>query len=206
MGISNARFCGTEKPVTPSKAGQAGSAPGISLSLDNVIIQNGNVVFRDAKAKTTERIENINARIAVASLIGPFEASGSLRARGLPLKINATVGKIIEGRTASINANLDVAGGAAKIQTSGALTNLAESPTLKSKISAEGKSLAEVIHTVAKTGALPGLMGQAFRLEADVNASAESSSVSNLIIRLGDTQAKGEASLTTDKKRSCPTL
>lgn len=186
--------------------GRESASSGISLSLDNVIVQNGNVVFRDSKAKSTERIENINARIAVASLTGPFETSGSLLARGLPFKIDATVGKIIEGRTAPVNANIGVAGGAAKIQASGSLTNLNESPTFKAKVSAEGKSLAEVVHTVVKTGALPGAMGQPFRIEADVNASAAASSVSGLVVRLGDTQAKGMASLTTDQKTKLPNI
>ena len=114
------------KSATKTSGGTNAQKPGsgISLSLDNIIIQNGSVTYRDSQKKSVEQIKNINARVAVASLSGPFEASGSLSVKGLPVKINASLGKIIQGRTASVNASLEIADGAAKFQTSGFLKKI----------------------------------------------------------------------------------
>ena len=197
-------------PAAPAKKSGGPSAKkpgsGVSLSLDNVIIQNGSITYRDSQKKSVERVDNINVRVAVASLSGPFEVSGSLLAKGLPLKIIASLGKIIEGRTVPINTSFEIADGAAKIQALGYLKNLAEFPTAKVNVIGEGKSLASLIHVLAKTGALPGSMGQPFRIEGEVVASAASSSISKLVIQLGETQAKGAISLTTDKKTKLPNI
>ncbi len=206
---SQAKAQAQSQPSSTSKNGTAGQqkgSPGIALSLDNFVISNGTVIFRDHQKKQTERIEQINARIAMGSLSGPFEASGTLRAKGLPFELDATLGKIIEGRTASLSVNLAVAGRAAKIQATGAIVNLAESPTVKAKLIGEGKSLAEIIHVTTKTGTLPGVMGQPFRIEGEVIASAAASSISGLVVRLGDIQAKGTISLTTDQKSKLPNI
>ena len=206
---ANEASSASSTPIASTKSKTMGgkkSGSGISLSLDNVIIQNGSVIYRDSQKKSVEHVKKINLRVAVASLSGPFEASGSLLVKGLPFKIDVTLGKIIEGRTASVNANLEVAGGAAKFQASGYIRNLAESPTAKVNVKGAGKSLAELIHVLAKTGALPGLMGQQFSLEGEVVASAAASSVSKLVVQLGETQAKGTVSLTTDLKTKLPSI
>ncbi|MEQ8194672.1 MAG: AsmA family protein [Rhodospirillales bacterium] len=209
-------------PGGASAGGQAGAQPGgqasmqtgaqkpassvSALSLDNFIIDNGTVVYRDRRKGQTERIEKINARVAAGSTLGPFELSGSLRARGVPLKIDASLGKIIEGRTASLNANLQLAGTEAKVQATGALVNLSEAPQLKAKIEGKGKSLARVVHALASKEPLPGFLGQPFRLEGDVVASAQVSSVSALKIGLGEAQLTGTINVAPDAKTKTPSI
>ena len=197
---------GGPSTTSPSSTGRRSASQAIALSLDNFIIQNGTLIFHDHKNLQIERIKEINARIAAASLSGPFEASGSFNARGIPLKLNATLGKIIEGRTASLSANLELVAGAAKVQAVGALVNLAEAPTLKAKVISEGGSLAKVLHTLEASDVLPGFLAQPFKVEGDVVASAVKSSVTGLKLRFGETQVTGSVKVSPDTKTGIPNI
>jgi uncharacterized protein involved in outer membrane biogenesis len=182
----------TAKPAAPGAPGKAGTAMP-AVRLDSFTIEGGTLVYRDAKSGTVERIEAINAKIAAGSLSGPFESAGSLRARGMPLRFDVTVGKIIEERTMPLTVSLGAGG--AKAQLSGTVVNLTDVPRFRGKLKIEGASLAGVIQAVQADETLPGFLGQAFSAEGNVLASAEGGEVKDLEVVLGDSRATGAAAV-----------
>ncbi|MCH7487159.1 MAG: AsmA family protein [Proteobacteria bacterium] len=176
-------------PTADGAAPKAG--PRLDVRLDNFIIENGTVVYRDLKGGTVERVHGINARIAASSMTGPFEMSGRAQVRGVPLEYDISVGQIIEGRTVPFSANLGFEPGGTKVQIAGALLGLGGSPKFKGKVKGEGKSLAELIQALAGAGPLPGLLGQAFELSGDVVATTTDLEIKDLAVSLGTSQAKG---------------
>ena len=114
-------------PGAPSDEGKGGAADEISapaIVLNNFTIENGTLIYRDRPSGTTERIDKINANIAAASLNGPFESTGDLRLRGVPLVYDVNVAEIIHGRTVPFNLKLGMTPGQTKLQMTGTVVGL----------------------------------------------------------------------------------
>jgi len=182
--------------------GQAGgdSGSGAIVRLDNFSIEDGTLTFRDAAKGAEERLTGINATVAAASLRGPFESAGRLVVRGIPLTYDATVEKIVQGRTLPLSVNIGSAPDGSKLRITGTVVGLQDKPSFKGHIKAEGKSLAGLIRDVAAGGPLPGLLAQPFSAEGVVVASAKSADIKDLILRLGEAKAAGGVSLKLDGK------
>ena len=206
-GRKNWEFSATEKkdkePATPAKqkggpdTEEPAPAPSAepAIRLDNFTIENATLVYRDGQAGTVERVDNLEARIAAASLTGPIESSGTLVVRGVPLKFETLIGKIIHGRTVPVSLTLESTAGQGKVRLNGTLVSLAEAPKFKGKIKAEGSSLAAIVAASGAAGPLPGFAGQAFAVEGAVVASAEGAEINELVVRLGDAEATGGGSV-----------
>ncbi|NQU60883.1 MAG: AsmA family protein [Rhodospirillales bacterium] len=182
------------------KAGPVdGKAPGTAFVLDSFTIENGTLIYRDAKGGIFERVEKINANVAAASLAGPFESSGEAMVRGTPLSYGVNVGEFIHGRTIPFNLRLGVTSADAKVQINGTLVGLEDQPKVKGKVKGEGASLARLIQAVGPKSALPGFLGQAFSFDGAVTAAADGADVAGLNFRLGSTQASGDVTATLNK-------
>ncbi|MFQ5618541.1 MAG: AsmA family protein [Rhodospirillales bacterium] len=178
---------GAGKEGGPAASG--GSQP--SVRLDKFTVENGALVFRDSRKGTIERVAEINARLAAQSLGGPFESSGRLVARGIPLRYEVSVGKVIEERTVPITLSVAGAPGGAGIQIGGALLSLADAPHFKGKVTGEGDQLSALIAAAGVGGPLPGFLNQAFGYEGTVVASASAAEFKDFALRLGDTKGTG---------------
>ena len=184
-------------PATAGGVPQAASEPPVRL--DSFVIENGTVIYRDSTSGTVEQIGGVNARIAAASLSGPFDSSGRLSVRGIPLDYELSVGKVIHGRTVPLGLTVMLAPGDTRIEASGALVNLADVPKFKGKIKVNGKNLAGLAHFGAGNGTLPGFLAQEFRVEGTVVAAAGNTGFKDLSLRLGDAQATGTLSVEVGK-------
>lgn len=182
---------------TPDAADErADEATEPSVRLDNFVVENGTVVFRDQTTARVERLDGINARFAAASLSGPFEIAGEIVVREIPLGFAATIGRVIHERTVPLDVSLTTASGAIEMKLSGTVVGLATQPKFKGTLKGSGENLAEFARFAAGDGRLPGFLAQAFRFESEVVASAERADVQNLMLSLGETQVKGEATMT----------
>ena len=153
------------------------------------------MVYRDQKAGTVERVDDLEARIAAASLTGPIESAGTLVVRGVSLKFATLIGKIIHGRTVPVSLTVESPASQSKVQLNGTLVSLADTPKFKGKIKAEGSSLAAIVIAIGAAGPLPGFVGQTFAAESAVVASAEGAEIKELVVRLGDAEATGGGSV-----------
>ncbi len=186
--------------ISSNAAGGEESA--FPLRLDRFVVDRGSVTYRDSRSGTVEHIDNINARIAAASLSGPVESSGQLTVRGLPLKYEANFGKIIQERTMPFSVAIEAAPGSAKLQLNGTLLSLGEQPRLKGRLKAEGKDLAVLLASQGVRGEVPGFLAQGFGIDGEIQASMQGAEVKDIALRLGDTQAKGTIDVDLSKATS----
>jgi uncharacterized protein involved in outer membrane biogenesis len=190
-------------PGAPSDEGKGGAADEISapaIVLNNFTIENGTLIYRDRPSGTTERIDKINANIAAASLNGPFESTGDLRLRGVPLVYDVNVAEIIHGRTVPFNLKLGMTPGQTKLQMTGTVVGLESEPKVKGKIKGEGASLAGLIQAAMPGAALPGIADQAFAVEGAALVTAAGAEIKELNFRLGKTQATGDIAVDLGQK------
>jgi uncharacterized protein involved in outer membrane biogenesis len=192
--LANGRRTWDFAPAAPAAASpQAGRATGPSrgavpaVRLDNFVIENGAIVFRDATAGVEERIEAITARVTAVSLEGPFESAGSFKARGLALAYVTGIGKIADDRAIPVNLSLNMLG--AKLQSTGTISDVARAPRYRGKVKLEGESLAAVVAQFAE-GAPPPL-AQPFSVEGTLAASAALVEIKDLDFRVGDSRGTG---------------
>lgn len=185
---------------TPAEdAERPGEGPGgegaFALRLDQVIIEDGLVIFRDAAAGTEERLSAINAELAADTLRGPFRAEGSLTARAMPLFIKAVVGELAADRASPLSAEVAHQNNASTARFSGLLT----SPAPGAVRSVRGEltlSAADLRSSAKAFGAdLPAALAVPFRLTGELAVTPETAGIEGLRVSVGDTEATGALSL-----------
>jgi uncharacterized protein involved in outer membrane biogenesis len=179
---------------------QGGGAPAVSL--DNVNITDGTLIYRDAQAKSEQKIEGLNANLAATSLQGPFAAKGSLIYQGLPASFDVSTGKIDPAQPAAIAAALGLGGagskGDAQIKFTGTLAQVAEGVSAVGKLEGDSANLAAALDALAPgsgSGA-PIALDKPFKIAGDVNYAPASAKVENFSLSLGDLTAAGDVSFT----------
>lgn len=199
-------------PAPPPGAKPGGAAPttpgpsrasGLAVNLDNIFIENGTVVVRDARANVVrdaraqaeERFEAISARVTAGSLDGPFEAAGSLKARGVTIQYIAALGRLADDRAVPVNVNLSVPG--AKLQSSGTLSGLGQAPRYRGKVKIEGESLSALLAATGVDGIAVPPLARPFAVEGSVAATAALTEVKDIDLRLGEVRGGGALALRT---------
>lgn len=196
-GRTNLEFQGVSSQKVSSVVASSGSgsdSSGLGVQLDNFEIINATVLYEDLANGTVERVEDINTTLRAASLKGPFEIQGEARLRGVPLSFEASLGRIISGRTVPINAVIKAQGGT-RVQIGGAALDIEISPYFKGKIKAEGESLAGLLSAVSDHVEMSPPLHQPFLMEMAVKASASEVALSDLELSLGAVRAFGNAKL-----------
>ncbi|CAO3423672.1 AsmA family protein [Azospirillum endophyticum] len=175
-----------------------GAAEGLvsAVSFDQVLIENGTLIYRDDRNGRTEKVEGLNARIAAGSLNGPFQAQGDFRLRGLSLHGEATAGRFTEGAAVPVRATLSMPHTDATLRFAGILTGggNAGGSKVQGDLRAEGSDFAKLVNAPASSWA-PAALSQPFNLRSTVEAGTSLATFSSLEAQLGDTRATGNATL-----------
>jgi hypothetical protein len=177
--------------VTPKTDG------GFDISVENFVIENGTVVYRNAVRGLVERVADLNGRIAFASLKGPMDISMRATVHGLPVSIEASAGQIIQGRTVPFNLDATIAPGALKAQFSGSLNGVDEALRLRGRLTAEGKNLADLARAMGGRD-VPVALGRPFGLQTNLTLAGDGAELSELALKLDDMQANGHLSAAFD--------
>lgn len=74
-------------PETPA----GGGSPLSQIRLGDVRLENGKLTYRDARAGTTETLDNVNLKLKLPSIEQPFDAEGSVTWNGKAIKVTAHV-------------------------------------------------------------------------------------------------------------------
>lgn len=167
-----------------------------SVRLDRFLIDNGTVIFRDTQEGLVERIDRFHAHLAIGSLTGPFDSGGKLRFRGVPLGYEASVGRVIEGRTVPLNMILTAQQGVAKAEISGAVVDLGASPRFKGKIVVGSDGLGGLIDNMFGAGTTPAFMAEPIRIETETIVSVDDIAMTDMEVSLGRVRAAGDAKIT----------
>ncbi|NVK19219.1 MAG: AsmA family protein [Methylocystaceae bacterium] len=176
----------------------------LPVQIDDFIIENGRLIYRDPANDIYEEVSDLNSRFALASLNGPYEASGTLNFRNLPIGFETSVGQIIHGRTASFATEVTLAHGETLARISGTVANLNEAPRLKTKLDIKGKSLAGLISAFSKEDTLPGGLDRAFKMAGDLSVSAQAVSFDGdgLDLSLGDDHGRVQLDVGLGEKKT----
>jgi hypothetical protein len=181
---------GDRAATDKSASDQGGGDLPVSVQFDSLEIEDGVVVYRDAAAGTTERVEDINASIVVDSLTGPFEGEGELTVRGLPAGFRINVGDIGAKQPVPVGLTLTTESGAARVDLRGIARDVTDSPAFEGTVGVKAGNPAELIHA-AGVAKLPGFISQSFDLSGDVAASSSKVEISKLEFNLGKTRGNG---------------
>lgn len=175
-----------------------GAAEGLvsAVSFDQVLIDNGTVIYRDDRNGRTETVEGLSARIAAGSLNGPFQIQGDFRLRGLTLHGEATAGRFTEGAAVPVRATLSMPHTDATLRFAGILTGGGNSggSKVQGDLRAEGSDFAKLVDASKSTWA-PAALAQPFSLRSTVEAGTSLATFTGLEAQLGDTRATGNATL-----------
>lgn len=185
--------------------GPGGSGDGLAsaVSFDQVTVQNGTIRYRDARTAQSEVIDQIDARIVAGSFTGPFQGQGSFRTRGVPLRGEMFVSRLIDGAAVQVRAALSMADTDATLRFAGIVTNPPGNGGSRAQgdLRAEGSDLSRALALV-RNGSAAGegkkanaLLAQSFGIRTAVEASPTGASFTNLEAQLGDTRATGTATL-----------
>lgn len=199
-GRFNWDFNGT-RPRGATRPPAAGGLAG-AISFDQVTVEQGTIVYRDAVRGQTETITDVNARVVASSLAGPLQAQGDFTLRGLPLKGDVNVGRLSEGTAASLRIGVTLPDADATVRFAGIISGAAmggdSAPgvRLQGEVRAEGDDLARTLALLGPiTGSVPaGAPAQPFTLKAAVEAAPGTIRLSALETVVGDSHASGSAS------------
>lgn len=178
----------------PAAAGSGDG--GVNLRLDQVIIENGLVTYRDASG-TEERLATINAELAADSLNGPFRAEGSMAARGVPLFVKAVIGELAANKASPLSAEIALQEAAATARFTGLLTSADQDPgagrTVRGDLTLSASNLRAAAHAFGV--ALPPGVAAPFRLGGELAVSPREAGITGLTVALGDSEATGGLSV-----------
>jgi uncharacterized protein involved in outer membrane biogenesis len=144
-------------------------ASALPIQSDNLIVEQGHLVYHDKAGNIHEEIHDLNSRFAIADLNGPFEVAGTMTVHGIPVGIEGSIGQIIHDRTATFAAQVKLAHGDTDTRISGTLVNLADGPKLSAKINLKGRSLAGLIGAFHGKETLAGGLNRAFSAQGEFN-------------------------------------
>ncbi len=196
------------KPDMPSNAAPLpGAVPALaapsaaqSIALQEVVIVNGKIIWRDAQAGRVEQFDDVDVTLTASTIdTGPFSAGGSLRARGLPLSFNAALGDL-NRPSAPFTLELAVTGGEKMaLALRGSVTDARGTPRLQGKLEGDVARLSALAAALEKTGFAfappPALAVQALTLRGDVAGGLDDLALNSMAFQFGDTRGTGAASI-----------
>ena len=94
---------------------------GAEVVLENVEIENGAIVFKDADEAETARLSNIEAHFSAESLSGPFSGAGTFESLGDRVSFDLTTGRAEEGQATAMRVSLTSPAQSARLDLDGRL-------------------------------------------------------------------------------------
>lgn len=182
-------------------AGETGDAP--ALAIDEAVIEDGNLVYRDATTGAEHTLSDVNLAVSAGGLQGPFEIEGDVGYQGIPMTLAASVGALDSGRATAIKLTASGQDGAVELSLNGAL-DMDSGPSFRGRVEGSAPDLSEAVAMASAFGAeAPANMPEnAAALSADLEGSPASIKASNLVVTLGESRFQGEVTAALEPKLS----
>lgn len=196
-GQANWQFQSAESgTVNSGTAGAKGGAdaPGPALSLDQLVVEDALLIYRDGRTGAEERVEHINLDGSAASLQGPFNFTGNAIARNLLLGFDLSVDGFAEGKPIGMRLNLKVADDKAVVGFSGRIEDFETDPRLSGQLNLSAPNVAALQNAVLKGAQASAILTQPLQLKASVEASAKAATLNDVDLTFGPLQASGALS------------
>ncbi len=183
---------GGEGAPAPDAGGEG--AGGRDVSVGEIEIVDGTLIYRDFAAGQEQRIQGLNARASAQSLQGPFEAEGTLDALGMKLGFNAAVGSLSDPAAMPISLTVSLPEKDTAITVSGSVAQPASAPALEAKLSVRSANLAAALTAAAPGTTLPPLLAAPLEVRGAISADSKQAGLNDLEIDLGALKARGALS------------
>ncbi len=191
------------KPAAPPQPAAAPGAPapasggdgGFPIRLGNVSVENGTVVWRDAKGGM-ERIERINVRASAESLQGPFRVAGDMTVRGAPATLEADIGRLAPQGTTPLRASLTLKDAKAGLVLAANLGPEAAARRIDGTVKLDAQSVAALATVFLGVPAGPA---RPLAVEATFLAEGDRFTVNPLSVRIDDTDFAGRVEVAPDR-------
>ncbi len=168
-------------------------ASDLDVRFDDVSIEKGTLIYRDAVGGRDERIDDLNLRIVAESLRGPFAAKGSLQVYGIDGAFEGTVGRLVDAGATPFNVVVKLAKEAARLQLSGAISTHPDTIAVHGRLKGEGKNLTGLIDGLTGGGgSWPAALAQDFSIQGEVSVDQRVATVSDLSLGLGGFRLAGD--------------
>ncbi len=193
-GRNNWSFESTDtEPAAPAeKETSSGGFGQFELSLQNIVLRNGRIAFRDRGGEIDEAVENIQFSASVASLKGPYTLAGDLTARELGIGYDIKVGRVDGSGKLPLRLGLalkDVAD--TKLSFVGQLDLTAPAPAANGALNAQVDNLASLLAKFQSVSASTPGLAKPLKLEAKVAGDQSRLNLTDLRLELGNAKADG---------------
>jgi hypothetical protein len=173
--------------------GSAGSgASDLDIRFDDVSIEKGTLIYRDAARGRDERFDDLNLRIVAESLRGPFAAKGSMRAYAIEAAFEATLGRLVEEGATPFNVVVKPADETARLQVSGAISTHPGTIAVHGRLKGESENLTRLLEGVTGGGSWPSALAQPVSIQGEVSVDQRLATVSDLSLELGGFRFAGD--------------
>ncbi|MCC7273913.1 MAG: AsmA family protein [Alphaproteobacteria bacterium] len=184
-------------PSAPAPAGTpARSEAAMPVRLDDIAIENGTLVWRDAKG-VAERVERINVAAAAESLQGPFRVKGSAVLRGTPATIDADIGRLDPQGTTPIRVVLGLDKAKATATVVATLGPEAAARRIEGTVKIAAESLATALAAV--TGSAGGAPAGPLALDSAFVLEGGKTRADPLTLRVDDLTVTGRIEAAPDR-------
>ena len=171
----------------------------LPISVEQLVVTNGALNYVDAANGQAERIEAITATFTAANRAeGPYAAKGRFSIRQQAVEFDVSLGA--NGRTNAVplRAKLELERGEAAASVEGSIKLLSDPPLIDAKLSLDGGDLREALSVITKIVGrntalvVPGAQG--FSITGQIAGSADTFTVNDLAMTVGETRATGAVS------------
>jgi uncharacterized protein involved in outer membrane biogenesis len=169
-----------------------GAGGGRDIRLDSIRITNGTLIYRDAAARSEQKIEALNADLGATSLRGPFRADGSLSYQGVPIMFATTASELSDTAPTEVDIQIGLAKTDTTLKFSGSVATAPE-VGVKGRLDLTTANLAVTLDSLAPGTAagMPIALDKAFQIGGDIVYAGAGGEVENLAVALGDVTATG---------------
>ncbi len=182
----------------PGNTATASDGSKFTVAVNRVVIENGTVTYSDAAARRDDRLEKIDLTLSAPSIEGPFSASGSLTANGVPVSLD---GKVGTRAAAGVPIDLMVKTAAGEARLAGTATELTPAARFSGTAKLTAADLAAFVRGLASAAgmpapSLPPALARKTTFDGAVEASADTITARDFKLALGDDQGGGTLSVT----------
>lgn len=184
-----------QRPVWPwLDLGEGGA-----VRVERIDIENGRLVWSDARAGAREAVDQIQARVVASAAGGGLRATGSAVTHAVPLEFDALVGDAPAGRPRPVSLTLGLRPNLARVTLRGTIEPGGEH-ALRGHLQIEGDDLFTASDALGlappPTGIFAGALSQAFSIAGELTWSDAALAVNALALQVGDLRATGAANWT----------
>ena len=182
-----------ENAAAPAEDG-SGSAP-LDISLANVVVSGGSVSFHDRRSGTSEKVEDLQMTVSASSLSGPFDMTGSMRARGIPVSLELKTGSIKPDQPLKFNFKATLPEHDAEVRFNGQMLQPIPTGLLSGNLEIVGSDAARLAAAAGQTS-LPAMLAQPVSVNGTLMASPDAVAINDTAIKLGAFSGNGAVSVT----------